>query len=59
MPRERLDRGVELMQKAGLNFVRLGESTWTSWEPREVAIEFAWMERIPDRLHKAGIKIVH
>jgi beta-galactosidase len=41
MPSERLDQDVELMQKAGLSVVRVGESTWTSWEPREGQFEFA------------------
>lgn len=58
MPYERLDQDVELMQKAGLTVVRLGESTWSSWEPREGEFQFAWMERILDRLHKAGIKVI-
>ncbi len=58
MPSDRLDKDVELMQKAGLTVVRLGESTWTSWEPRDGHFEFAWMDRIVDRLHKAGIKVI-
>ncbi|MFN7994674.1 MAG: beta-galactosidase [Bryobacteraceae bacterium] len=58
MPYERLDRDVELMQKAGISVVRLGESTWTSWEPRDGVFEFAWMQRIIDRLHQAGIKVI-
>jgi beta-galactosidase len=58
MPSERLERDVELMQKAGLSVVRVGESTWTSWEPREGQFEFAWMERVLDRLQQAGIKVI-
>ena len=58
MPYDRLDKDVELMEKAGITVVRLGESTWSSWEPREGEFEFAWMERILDRLHKAGIKVI-
>ncbi len=38
--------------------VQLGESTWSSWEPREGEFQFAWMERIIDRLHKAGIRVI-
>jgi len=30
MPYERLDRDVELMRKAGVTVVRVGESTWSS-----------------------------
>jgi beta-galactosidase len=58
MPYERLKEDVRLMEKAGINVVRLGESTWSSWEPRDGEFQFAWMERILDRLHKAGIKVI-
>lgn len=58
MPYERLEEDVRLMEKAGITVVRLGESTWSSWEPRDGEFEFAWMERIIDRLHKAGIKVI-
>jgi beta-galactosidase len=58
MPYERLEKDVELMQKAGLTVIRLGESTWSSWEPRDGQFEYAWMDRILDRLHKAGIRVI-
>ncbi len=58
MPYDRLEQDVALMEKAGITVVRLGESTWTSFEPQEGKFEFAWMERILDRLHKAGIKVI-
>src|SRR4051794_8849646 len=58
MPYERLERDVDLMQKAGISVVRMGESTWSSWEPRDGEFEFAWMARALDRLHRAGIKVI-
>src|SRR5262249_16783254 len=58
MPYERLDKDVELMQKAGITVVRVGESTWSSWEPRDGDFQFAWMQRVVDRLHQAGIKAI-
>jgi beta-galactosidase len=58
MPYERLEQDVQLMQKAGLSVVRLGESTWSSWEPRDGEFSFDWMQRILDRLHQAGIKVI-
>jgi len=58
MPTERLDKDVELMQKAGITVVRLGESTWSSWEPRDGEFQFAWMDRILNKLHGAGIKVI-
>ncbi len=58
MPSDRLDKDVELMRKAGLTVVRVGESTWSSWEPRDGQFEFAWMQRVLDRMHRAGIKVI-
>jgi beta-galactosidase len=58
MPYERLDRDVQLMEQAGISVVRVGESTWSSWEPQDGHFEFAWMQRILDRLHQAGIKVI-
>ncbi len=58
MPYERLEQDVQMMEKAGISVVRLGESTWSSWEPRDGEFSFAWMERILDRLHKAGIQVI-
>ena len=58
MPHDRLDKDVDLMQKAGITVVRVGESTWSTWEPRDGQFEFAWMQRVLDRMHQAGIKVI-
>lgn len=58
LPTERLDEDVRLMKAAGINFVRLGESTWQLWEPQEGVFKFDWMDRVVDRMHKAGIKVI-
>ncbi len=58
MPQDRLDKDVELMQQAGINVVRVGESTWSLWEPEDGRFEFAWMDRIIDRLSRAHIRVI-
>lgn len=58
MPSDRLDDDIALMKKAGLTVVRLGESTWTSFEPRDGEFRFDWMDRILDKLHAAGIRVI-
>ncbi len=58
MPSDRLDKDVELMRKAGITVVRVGESTWSTWEPRDGEFQFAWMQRVLDRLQQAGIKAI-
>ena len=46
------------MKEAHLTVVRVGESTWSLFEPQDGQFEFAWMDRIIDALHKAGIKVL-
>lgn len=58
MPYERLDKDVELMQQAGISVVRMGESSWGLWEPWDGEFEYAWMDRVIDRMQKAGIKVI-
>jgi beta-galactosidase len=58
MPYERLDKDVALMKEAGLSVVRMGESTWSLWEPQDGVFEYAWMDRVVDAMAKAGIKVI-
>jgi beta-galactosidase len=58
MPYDRLDQDVELMQKAGISVVRIGESSWGLWEPQDGKFAFAWMDRVVEKLHAAGIRII-
>jgi len=58
LPYDRLDQDVQLMQKAGINVVRIGESSWGLWEPQDGKFEYAWMDRVVARLHAAGIHII-
>ena len=57
-PYERLDQDIAMMKKAGLNVVRMGESTWSLWEPEDGTFEYAWMDRVVDAMGKAGIKVI-
>jgi len=58
MPYERLDEDIRMMKDAGLTVVRVGESSWALFEPQEGVFEFAWMDRIIDKMHAAGIKVI-
>jgi beta-galactosidase len=54
----RLDKDVAMMKEAGISVVRMGESTWSLWEPEDGHFEYAWMDRIVDAMGKAGIKVI-
>ena len=58
MPYERLDKDIALMKQADLTVVRMGESTWSLWEPEDGRFEYAWMDRVVDAMGKAGIKVI-
>ncbi len=58
MPYERLDKDVAMMKEAGFTVVRMGESTWSLWEPEDGKFEYAWMDRVVDAMGKAGIKVI-
>ena len=53
-----LKKDIALMKAAGLNVVRMGESTWSLWEPEDGRFEYAWMDRVVDAMGKAGIKVI-
>lgn len=55
---EILERDVELMREAHVNFVSLGIFAWAALEPREGEYDFAWMDQVIDRLWKAGIHVI-
>ena len=58
MPHDRLDKDVAMMKAAGISVVRMGESTWSLWEPEDGRFEYAWMDRVVDAMGKAGIKVI-
>jgi len=57
-PYDRVDKDVALMKAAGLNVVRMGESTWSLWEPEDGQFDYAWMDRVVDAMGKAGVKVI-
>src|SRR5882757_6138907 len=49
----RLNTDVALMKRAGITVVRLGESSWGSFEPADGRFEFAWTDRVIAALSQA------
>ena len=56
MPDDRLDKDVALMKEAGISVVRMGESTWSLWEPADGIFEYAWMDRWSMPWAKPGLR---
>lgn len=46
MPVSRIDKDMALMAQAGMNVIRVAESTWSTWEPREGEFRFDILHRV-------------
>ncbi|MDD6209044.1 MAG: beta-galactosidase [Bacteroidales bacterium] len=58
MPTERLEEDVRLMKECGINYVRIGESTWGYTEPQDGVFNTEWLIKVLDAMHKAEIKVI-
>lgn len=58
MPYDRLDKDVQMMKDAGINVVRIAESTWSTVEPQDNVFDFSHIDRVLNAMHKAGIKVI-
>jgi beta-galactosidase len=58
IPQERLDTDVQMMKDAGINTVRIAESTWGVWEPRDGVFDFSKLDRVLDAMERAGIGVI-
>jgi len=58
MPEAQWEQDAELMVKAGMNVVRMGDYCWGLCEPKHGKYDFEWLERVMDIMGKAGIEVV-
>ena len=58
MPYDRLDTDIKMMKEAGINVVRIAESTWSTVEPQDSVYDFRHIDRVLDAMHKAGIHVI-
>ncbi|MCR5216785.1 MAG: beta-galactosidase, partial [Lachnospiraceae bacterium] len=58
MPYERMEEDLRLMKAAGMNTIRIAESTWSTWEPREGEFDFSKLHHMLREAKKAGIRVI-
>lgn len=58
MPYDRLEKDIEMMKAAGINTVRIAESTWSTLEPHNGVYNFYHIDRVLDAMHVAGIHVI-
>lgn len=55
---ERLEKDMALMREAGMNTVRIAESTWSVEEPRCGDFDFSHVTRVIEAAAKHGIRVI-
>jgi beta-galactosidase len=58
LPMERLHEDIKLMKEAGINYVRIAESTWSTFEPQEGEFDFSSVLTVLDEMHKNSIAVI-
>lgn len=55
---EAMQRDFDLMKKAGLNTIRIAESTWSTWEPEEGKFDFSDLVDMLELSKKNGLHVI-
>ncbi len=58
MPYERIETDFSMMKEAGMNLIRIAESTWSTWEKEEGVFDFKHLHRMLDCATKYGISVI-
>ena len=58
MPVSRVDEDMRLMKAAGINVIRIAESTWSTWEPKDGVFDFTSLHRMLRGAEKYGIQVI-
>lgn len=58
MPTDRLTKDIEMMKKAGMNVIRIAESTWSTLEPKEDVFDFSFIDRVLEIAEKENMWVI-
>lgn len=58
MPYERLEKDIAMMKKAGMNTVRIAESTWSTLERNEGEFDFTAIDQVLDAMEANDMKVI-
>lgn len=58
MPYDRIDKDMEMMKKAGMNTLRIAESTWSCLEPEDGKFDFSYIDRVLEAAKEGGMSVI-
>ena len=54
LPYDRLDEDIKMMKAAGINVVRIAESTWSTYEKQEGQFDFSTVTKVLDAMENGS-----
>lgn len=58
LPYDRVEEDMAMMEKAGMNTIRIAESTWSTLEPQEGIFDFTHLDRMLDAAARHHISVI-
>lgn len=58
LPDSDLDYDFSLMKEAGFTVIRVGEGSWSKWEPEDGQFNLDWLQPVLDKASEYDIKVI-
>ena len=58
LPYERVEKDLLMMKAAGMNTIRVAESTWSTEEPKDGVFDFSYVDQVLDAAQKNGMRVI-
>ncbi|SYW12781.1 putative beta-galactosidase [Oenococcus oeni] len=57
-PISHIDEDMSLLSEAHMNMIRVGEGSWSHWEPEDGIFSLDWLQPVLDKAYTHGIKVI-
>lgn len=58
LPNRPIEEDMHLMKEAGINLIRVAESTWSTWEPRDGEFDFSILKNVLETAPAYGLSVI-
>ncbi len=58
MPEDRIETDMRMLREAHFDLIRVAESAWSTWEPRDGEFDFSLLRRVLDAAQAHGISVI-
>ncbi len=58
LPFDRMEKDFSMMVEAGINTIRIAESTWSTWEPEDGRFDFSMLHKVLEAAGKFSLSVI-